>query len=976
MKQRIENHIKTINQAIAWVRANRTPEEYNNKFLSLVGERSHLRTLQQACATNPAIAAYGESQVGKSYMMNCLLQKDGKPFMVKSVEQGQEREYDFIQRMNPFTNDAEATGVVTRFSSFSREPDLYCPEHPILMKCLSLKDVILILSDTYFNDVSDYEAPKEDEVKGKMTEWKARYAQLPPRQVPILSADDMLDMRDYFSRHIHPAQVFGHVGFFDCLALLIEQVPDENYEDIFAILWHNHPSLTRLFRKMQGTLAKLHNASHVYLNAQALLHEGKDNANTIVSVECLKQLLAEEPKFFTDAFLRDGKDFTPVPHLTKSEVCAVCAEVVVKIDEEYLEQTNSYCFDGMKDDDHRLTHDPVTMDILRHNDLLDFPGARSREENAQNTLEGDTLTGVLLRGKVAYLFNSYNENRLINILLYCHHHKQSEVAKLHLSIRDWVKTYVGRTASERARTLQRTGGISPLFYIATKFNIDMAQDPTPAKNETDALRSRWTQRFKTVLYDYILKVDGSLDDEGLPIFLNWTTPGERFQNSYLLRDFVYSGPKSSRLYEGEKGADAHMIMPADLYSNLRSTFCQSEHVRGFFNDPAKAWDVAATVNNDGSLYIIENLSKVAATMEQTRDEKFAEQIRCAAKTVYRLIRDYHYDNDPEKTLQNNIRKAMAIFREMDITENGDNYFFGHLLQALQLTEANCYDIIHKTIEEPGGINAQVNDYKNYELILRTCELHGHPLKNAKKEEERWQCLVDTYQFADKREAQQYLADKKVDCNKLFTFDHERKLNSFIIADAVFDAWAKGIQSTEFSAAHTAKGGFDRGVMSDLVEHITGTAERVKLRDRMAEAIGPIVNVMNIKDANVSLLADMLASLVNDYVLDFGFSALESEVQEEAIRQAESAGMKAFDFINTPTPQFNTDILTEQFKQMTTKAQMLAPSFADHYYRWIGYMQIAFLANTSLPKGFNAKANNELKGILDQLAPETSASEEG
>lgn len=963
MEQRITTQIETINEALDWVETHR-PKDFNNKFITLVGERSRLRMLQQACATNPAIAAYGESQVGKSYMMNCLLQKPGKVFMVKAKEQGQEREYNFIEQMNPITKDAEATGVVTRFSSFTREPGLYCPEHPILMKCLSLRDVILILADAYYNDVSDYETPTEEDVRKQLEGWETRYAPMARRQSPTLAADDMIDMRDYFARHLRPAQVFNHVGLFERLALLIERVPDEGYEDMFAILWSNHPSLTQLFHKMRGTLAKLHHARHVYLDAQALVHGGK-NANTIASVECLKQLMAEAPEFFTNAYLPNGSGYECVPNLTKSEVCAVCAEVVVKIDEEYLEQTNSYCFDGMKGNDHGLTHEPVTMDILRHNDLLDFPGARSREQNLQATLTGDTLTGVLLRGKVAYLFNSYNEHRLINVLLYCHHHQQSNVKMLHLYIHDWVSTYVGRTATERARTLQRTGGIAPLFYIATKFNIDMAEDALDAKNETDALKGRWIQRFKTVLYDDVLKVDGSLDAENRPIFLNWTAPGERFRNSYLLRDFKYSGPKSSCLYDKERGADAHMIMPQALYDNLRRTFCESEPVRGFFADPAKAWDVAATVNNDGTLYIIENLSKVAAKMREARDEQFAEQVRHAANTVHKAICDYHMTTDAAELLRKNIRKAKAIFRELDITENDDNYYFGHLLQALQLTEAACYGMVHQLMQDP-KFNGQVNDYNHYELIRRTCALHGHPIAQAANDEERWQCLVETYGFIDASEARDYLARKGVDSQALFTFSYKRKLNSYIIADTVFDEWAKRINSTAFRAALAPKDGFDASVMGDLVDHVVSTASRVNLRDTMAEAIAPDVNVVNINTANESLLADMLASIVNDFVLDFGFSSLTPAQREEAARQAEAAGMRAFQFIKEPTPLLDRDSLTGLFKQMASEAQALAPSFADRYYRWIGYMQIAFLTNTSLPEGYNEEANNALQGILERL----------
>ena len=80
MLQEIRNQIDNINQSLAWIRKNKE-EDYYQRFLQLVDNRRTLKKIESAIANNPGIAAFGKSQVGKSYLISCLLQgrdRDGK----------------------------------------------------------------------------------------------------------------------------------------------------------------------------------------------------------------------------------------------------------------------------------------------------------------------------------------------------------------------------------------------------------------------------------------------------------------------------------------------------------------------------------------------------------------------------------------------------------------------------------------------------------------------------------------------------------------------------------------------------------------------------------------------------------------------------------------------------------------------------------------------------------------------------------
>lgn len=101
MLQEIRNQIDNINQSLAWIRKNKE-EDYYQRFLQLVDNRRTLKKIESAIANNPGIAAFGKSQVGKSYLISCLLQgrdRDGKdvPFMVRAGNES----YNFIYKINP-----------------------------------------------------------------------------------------------------------------------------------------------------------------------------------------------------------------------------------------------------------------------------------------------------------------------------------------------------------------------------------------------------------------------------------------------------------------------------------------------------------------------------------------------------------------------------------------------------------------------------------------------------------------------------------------------------------------------------------------------------------------------------------------------------------------------------------------------------------------------------------------------------------
>jgi len=110
--------------------------------------------------------------------------------------------------------------------------------------------------------------------------------------------------------------------------------------------------------------------------------------------------------------------------------------------------------------------------ILDQMDVLDFPGARARAQVFDNTKLGSdplALTEVFLRGKVAYLFDRYSDDRDITGLVLCQEGGPQEAKSLPYMINKWVEWSQGPDAKSRQN-------LTPLlFHVFTKFDVDLVR---------------------------------------------------------------------------------------------------------------------------------------------------------------------------------------------------------------------------------------------------------------------------------------------------------------------------------------------------------------------------------------------------------------------------------------------------------------------------------------------------------------------
>ncbi len=709
MIQDIDRHIELIDRSIAWAK------EYNKDTfpVSLFKEyRRKLRRIRVALEENCSAAAYGESQVGKSYLMSSLLSSSDSPFVIQNAG----KSYSFIDELNPSGgNNAkiESTGVITRFTIAKHDTPM---KNYVKVKLLSVVDIILLIADSYYNDIkiNPDTILKYDEInkalEGMSSLWGARI----PQQTGI-TEDDIKDINDYVKDVIgnNAAGVYQS-NFCKVVAPIIQYVSYDKWVDLFSLLWNKNPEMSHLFSVIINEYKKLDFNTDVYVPFDAVLRD----KGTILKIEwldtvCGVNIDTGRDIIYTDVY--DVKGNVIAHDFSKGNLSALIAELTFELPESIAKERK----------------------FLNKLDLLDFPGARSREKFKETEIH-TVLPKILRRGKVAYLFNKYSRSLRISSVLFCHHNDQKTEPTIGETINDWIEENIGRTPEERATMLRNTNGVAPLFMIATKFNIDLERTKTDSPSNLDKLDDHWN-RFDTVIPEIIKpnKWMGSWVPKG-GIFVS-----SSFQNIYPLRDFYWSaknnlfvGYNDGEEKSGEIRPYAHTDFP-DYMERLRDSFLRNQFVNKHFANPEQTWNDVATINNDGSKAIIKNLDAIADVLDDARRIKYLTELQLIKKEMYQAL-FVHFEPEDSEEKNRRVKQISGEFRRSLILAIGSKpEIFGHIIDQLMVPVGElrniAYDIIICHTETPRdfstinfiratvGINPKDNKEEN---IQKLCDYFG------------------------------------------------------------------------------------------------------------------------------------------------------------------------------------------------------------------------------------------------------------
>lgn len=576
-------------EAIRWIgdvrrSAPRLDNEADDLILSLRRVRNTARRLGGVSGLPMTVGFFGLSQAGKSYLISTLAAGvNGK----LETDFGGNR-LDFLTHVNPPGGGKEATGLVTRFSRTARPgPD----DFPLELKLFGEVEVAKVLANSFFNDFNTEKVLyrfDETAIRQLLKELGKR-RQLKP--VLGVSEDDVVALWDYLQGSF-PASLGGLAGYYWPAA--VELAPWLAVEDrtrLFSIFWGEINELSEAYLSFARTLSSLGNADRVFAPLDALVRQtdkGLSQADSIMNVDMLERLGKDSDKRISVRPFIDGELRAPV-ELSLAQLAALTVELVFPLVE------------------------PTSEPLFEQVDLLDFPGYRGRlsveslddVRRAVSSDEASPVAQLILRGKVAYLFERYTDSQEMNVLIVCTpSNKQSDVTAVGPVLTRWIDKTQGSKPEERA--LRKPG----LLWAITMFDMRIGSDLDKGE---DLLRLGWGSGG-------MMKMT-MLERFGQYTWLQEWTAGQPFDNTFLVRK-----PRMKVTFLNVQGGEETGISAAaqDSLALMRSTFGEDETVQRHVNQPLQAWDAMLELNDGGMGRISQYLRGVA--LREVKLERIGEQL--------------------------------------------------------------------------------------------------------------------------------------------------------------------------------------------------------------------------------------------------------------------------------------------------------------------------------------------------------------
>lgn len=604
------------------------------------------RRLQAAVERPMCAGVFGPSQAGKSYLISALARAGTAPLVAEF--EGVPDGLDFVRHINP-EGGQESTGLVTRFS-IRRHGTV--PGFPVALRLLSQTDLVKILGNTFFSDcdLSEEETPDAEKIGALIA--AARQA-AEGRPVDTLTEDDVWDLQEYFEQrfkgvaHIKALQA---AGFWAQTAEIAPKLNAQNRAKLFQLLWGEIEPFTRLYLSLHAAIEQLgfQTDACAELDALVMPENGaiRRRQDSIIDVNTLAGLGEEGGGGALQVATRAGR---PVS-LPRASVTALVAELAITMRDK-------------------------PWPFFDHTDLLDFPGARSREiipDVRRYLKQPGALEGLFLRGKVAYLFERYCADQELTSMLLCIGPSNQEVRTLPGIVKEWIDTTHGPDPETRAKNQ------TALFLVLTKFDAEFAE----AAGQSESSEARWSARLNASLLGFFGKV------HDWPF--NWH-PGRPFDNSFWLRNPNFKakhildyGPKPEELEIGIRKSEGARI------ARSREEYLANPNVKAHFRDPARAWDEAFRLNDGGVTYLAEQLSPVCNP--EIKLGQIAARLANQRQAMRERLARYFVGGDLDAQRTQRLARAEEIIAALKACAGARR--FAKLLSAVQVNDSELADVLY------------------------------------------------------------------------------------------------------------------------------------------------------------------------------------------------------------------------------------------------------------------------------------------
>lgn len=904
IKNHIGDKIWVIDQTVAWATNFLKSEARNEVLLKLKSAKSTLKKIENNIESKPVIAVFGASQVGKSYLIKNLLSVTGEPFYISS---GTEK-YDFLKDINPPGTGAESTGVVTRFTV---DNNIKFADFPVKIKLLTVKDILTIILDAFFLDlkkITSFINRNDLEVHLKNLELTATES-----KQYVLDEFDILEIKNYFERHLSKHTILfeglKESHYFERIGRIIENIGHDGWTQVFDVLWNRDTNLSHLFEDLIAQLNKLGYEKEGYLKFSDTLR----GHGEILDVKNLINLQKEDAE--STVFKKnDGSTVAiKIPYLS-----ALISELVFTIPEELQN----------------------SKDFLKNSDLLDFPGARTRLGIEAESIDKN-IPGMLLRGKVSYLFNKYSDDYSINNLLFCSNDKQLEINELSYLLNNWISSNIGADTDERSRSLG-AHTIPPLFVVFTFFNNQLRFDTT---NDADYLTDpgkteyKWNTRFLRFFENEIVTSARNWHTK-------WSHTSTAFKNFYMLRDFKYSDDTFEGFeIQGTEGS----VRPerAAFLQTLRNSFVNFPFVKKHFENPEESWDLAATPNADGTDLIIRSLSQVSNNV--TKINYYLDLLN---KTIINLgeeLRKFIHTDDIAVQRRKNMDAATDFQLKFNMAVAKDHQVFNDFVEKLSVNTVEIYNLLNKNIVV--NTSEQVQEKTGPVAVLYT---QFPLLEEAENYEQAIEVIREGLWLPTVQDAERALEQYGVTKSELFSPRVTTYTKAETYTELVLNHWIAQLENTENFKEITSKN-IALGNVEFITEHLKNILKKRNIRNKLILILNEVISQINVNRGTESFLAETFALIINELAYNFDMNFISDEERSEIKNMPQS--IRYFEK-RSLTDDATIASLFENEALDVNKISL------EKYNRWLEFMRLSLLVNSGFVN-YDEQANQELINLSNQ-----------
>jgi hypothetical protein len=809
-----------------------------------------LNKYARALTIRPAVGLFGESQVGKSFLVSILGAMPGNT-SVQVVDHHSGRSYDFLKQINPVGMQTESTGVITRFTVV---PIRSTPATPFCVRLFTQAELVKIIANGYFLDFAS-EALRRYQFNAE--EIYAVVARLKGRRSgtrrPEFTEEDIVDIKGYLEKiALKSISQFNGSSFWDDALTILPYINYNERWELLQFLWGKNDFFTRVFNSLSDGLSQTAFSKVLQVGEEALF----PRESSIIDINRCNEIIDFTDGGSVNITCENGR----AGRVRKGLLGALTAELEVNLPKE-------------------LVNVPE-MDFLREADVLDFPGCRSRQLNEDSKFDELKTIGkleVFKRGKVAFLFEKYTDDFSVNTLITCIPPRTMEVKQLATYLYEWIRVNVGDSPQKRLALLNShkqlpefkeipVTDLVPLMMAMTMFDKDLL-GITHVDNDDPI---RWKGRFYQNYYQFFgfEKPFENYLEEWLP------TEERSFRNTFPIRNPYVDGdsPIFERNYPTQGLPEETGF--SDKYKTIlplvRSSFQRSPDVQKLVRNTGDVFDSVATPGNYGARNLLRALNTVSRT--KIKENLIYAHFKETRERFIALFNQFGWDSNADQAILKAKAHAAKAYGAVSIMQAKKNSF-GTALHHFNLREDISFGVYFKMVNDS---LVQTRDVKKVVLpetgekipLNEYARILGIPVTGQETPKNLFDGIRNFLGMADDQSLVEFLEQENVEWKLVEKKKSRDKADQF--SGELLTKWASMIEelrSPEFCTGW----GIKPEIVDLIIEQLNKSLLRVGLESFISASVREEIDTYHpVNNPNFDIVARISSSIVNRFVNSFGW----------------------------------------------------------------------------------------------------------